>query len=223
MTRIGLMGHSRGGDAVTSFIDYNRTRTDGPRYPLRGGVISLAPVDYERKAPYGMPYMSILPFCDGDVSNLQGARFYERSQYINPGDPFPRIQSSQLGAIHNWYNTVWYADGGADGQGNNDAACGNSAPFASTNVHPHNLRLSGAANPQAIVTRPGTTNGSHDTVKTDNYVIDNDDTFNPPGQHQDLRRPPRGWATRRRSGSRPWRRSSAATSVVRARSSLHDG
>lgn len=178
MTRIGLMGHSRGGDAVTSFIDYNRTRTDGPRYPLRG-VISLAPVDYERKAPYGMPYMSILPFCDGDVSNLQGARFYERSQYVNPGDPFPRIQSSQLGAIHNWYNTVWYADGGADGQNNNDAACGNSSPFTTTNVHPHNLRLSGAANPQAIVPRPGTTNGSHDTAKADNYVIDHDDTFNP--------------------------------------------
>lgn len=50
MTRIGLMGHSRGGDAVTSFIDYNRQRTDGPRYSLRG-VIALAPVDYERKGP----------------------------------------------------------------------------------------------------------------------------------------------------------------------------
>ncbi|MET3961923.1 dienelactone hydrolase [Marmoricola sp. OAE513] len=178
MTRIGLMGHSRGGDAVTSFIDYNRERTDGPRYPLRG-VISLAPVDYERKAPYGTPYMTILPFCDGDVSNLQGARFYERSQYINPKDPFPRIQSSQLGAIHNWYNTVWYADGGADGQANNDAACGNSAPFASTNVHPNNLRLSGSANPKAITARPGSTNGSQDQEKTNNYVIDNDDTYNP--------------------------------------------
>lgn len=177
MTRIGLMGHSRGGDAVTSFIDYNRLRTDGPRYPLRG-VISLAPVDYERKAPYGTPYMTILPFCDGDVSNLQGARFYERSQYINPNDPFPRIQSSQLGAIHNWYNTVWYADGGADGQNNNDAACGNSSPFANTNVHPNNLRLSGSANPLPIVAANDGL-GSHDTDKTNNYVIDNRDTFNP--------------------------------------------
>ncbi|MEO9323170.1 Ig-like domain-containing protein [Nocardioides sp. C4-1] len=163
MTRIGLMGHSRGGDAVTSFMDYNRIRTDGPRYPLRG-VISLAPVDYERKAPYGSPYMTILPFCDGDVSNLQGARFYERSQYIKGDDPFPRIQSSQLGAIHNWYNTVWYADGGADGQNNNDAACGNSAPFAATNVHPNNIRLSGAAS---------------STDPALNYVIDNSDTYNP--------------------------------------------
>ncbi len=163
LTRIGLMGHSRGGDAVTSFMDYNRIRTDGPRYPLRG-VISLAPVDYERKAPYGTPYMTILPFCDGDVSNLQGARFYERSQYVKGDDPFPRIQSSQLGAIHNWYNTVWYADGGADGQNNNDAACGNSAPFANTNIHPNNIRLSGAAS---------------STDPALNYVIDNSDTYNP--------------------------------------------
>jgi hypothetical protein len=178
MTRIGLMGHSRGGDAVTSFIDYNRTRTDGPRYPLRG-VIALAPVDYERKAPYGTPFMSILPFCDGDVSNLQGARFFERSQYINGDDPFPKVQSSQLGAIHNWYNTVWYADGGADGQANNDAACGNSAPFATNNVHPNNLRLSGSANPQPITAVPGDATGSQSQDKTNNYVVNNRDTYNP--------------------------------------------
>jgi hypothetical protein len=174
MTRIGLMGHSRGGDAVTSFIDYNRIRTDGPRYPLRG-VISLAPVDYERKAPYGVPYMTILPMCDGDVSNLQGARFFERSQYINGDDPFPRIQVTQQGAIHNWYNTVWYADGAADGQANNDAACGNSTPFVGTatqapantrniNVHPHNLRLSGAASY---------------TDDSKNYKVDNSATYDP--------------------------------------------
>ncbi|WP_346386279.1 Ig-like domain-containing protein [Nocardioides sp.] len=162
MTRIGLMGHSRGGDAVTSFIDYNRTRTDGPRYPLRG-VISLAPTDYERKAPYGTPYMSILPFCDGDVSNLMGARFFERSQYINGDDPFPRIQSSQLGAIHNWYNTVWFADGAQDGGSRVDAACGNSQPDNANNVQPNNLRLSGAAS----------------YGPPSSYVLDNSDTYNP--------------------------------------------
>lgn len=162
LTRIGLMGHSRGGDAVASFIDYNRIRTDGPRYPLRG-VISLAPVDYERKAPYGTPFMSILPWCDGDVSNLQGARLFERSQYINGADPFPRLQSSQLGANHNWYNTVWVADG-QDGGNVADAACGNSEPTNSANVQPDNLRLSGSAS-------------STDPAR--NYVIDNSDTFNP--------------------------------------------
>ena len=61
-TRIGLMGHSRGGDAITSFLDYNRMRPEpGRRYPIRG-AISLAPVDYERRAPYGSPYMTVLPW-----------------------------------------------------------------------------------------------------------------------------------------------------------------
>jgi hypothetical protein len=131
-TGIGLMGHSRGGDAVTSFIDYNRTRpAPGRRYNL-GGVISLAPVDYERRAPYGMPYMTVLPFCDGDVSNLQGARFFERSQYIDATDPFPRIQVSLLGADHNFFNSVWSAD--ADDQTVVDSACGATAANASTSI-----------------------------------------------------------------------------------------
>lgn len=175
MTRIGLMGHSRGGDAVANFLDYNRIRTDGPRYPIRG-VISLAPVDYERKAPYGMPFMSILPMCDGDVSNLQGARLFERSQYVNPNDPFPRIQVEQVGAIHNWYNSVWYADGGADGQANNDAACGNSYPFATNNVHPHNLRLSGAAYSTSDMT---STSDPSLTDPTKNYLVDDANLLDP--------------------------------------------
>ncbi len=97
-------------------------------------MISLAPVDYERRAPYGMPYLTILPYCDGDVSNLQGARFFERSQYIAPSDPFPRIQMSLLGGNHNWFNTVWFSDP-SDDSGGTDAACAVSQP--------NNIRLSG--------------------------------------------------------------------------------
>lgn len=133
MTRIGMMGHSRGGDAVSSFIDYNRTRpAPGKRYPLRG-VISLAPVDYERRAPSGVPYLTILPHCDGDVSNLQGARMFERGQYVVDGDPFPKIQFSIHGTNHNWFNSVWSADGEDSNSG--DAACSIASP--------NNIRLSG--------------------------------------------------------------------------------
>jgi hypothetical protein len=133
---VGLMGHSRGGDAVTSFIDYNRTRpAPGRRYDI-SGVISLAPVDYERRAPYGMPYMTVLPMCDGDVSNLQGARFFERSQYIDMTDPFPRIQVGLQGANHNFFNSVWSADN--DDQNAADTACGPNAANQSTSI-----RLSG--------------------------------------------------------------------------------
>lgn len=135
MDRVGLMGHSRGGDAVTSFINWNRTRpAPGRRYNLRG-VISLASVDYERSTPWGTPYLSVAPLCDGDVSNLQVARHFERSQYAMPGDPFPRIQQAVLGGNHNWFNSVWYADG--DDSTAVDPACGEVARVATT------IRLSG--------------------------------------------------------------------------------
>lgn len=153
MTRIGLMGHSRGGDAVASFIDYNRTRpAPGVRYPLRA-VISLAPVDYERKAPFGVPTMAVAALCDGDVSNQQGARLFERSQYIKGDDPFPRLLTTIHGANHNWFNSVWFADGDDSSQADNGCR-----PATATNS-----RLSGSAG-----TGPG-----------QNYVIDNSDKLNP--------------------------------------------
>jgi hypothetical protein len=164
MTRIGLMGHSRGGDAVASFALYNQTLPAGERFPLRG-VVSIAPVDYERHAPYGVPYMTMIGTCDGDVSNLQGARLYERSQYQS-NDPYPRIQVLQVGGNHNAYNTVWQAD--ADDSSQKDAACGPDAKEGKGQVptekepgvftpetvigklnadDPHNIRLSGEAGP----------------------------------------------------------------------------
>lgn len=149
--RIGLMGHSRGGDAVSSFIDYNRTRpAPGRRYPGLRGVISLAPVDYERRAPYGVAYMTMVGYCDGDVSNLQGSRLFERSQYIKDGDPYPRLQTMLHGANHNWFNSTWYVDG--DDAGGADAAC-QPLPNA-TNANP--IRLNGGfyTRPNAAA-RPG--------------------------------------------------------------------
>jgi hypothetical protein len=161
MTRIGLMGHSRGGDAVSSFVQYDQTRPAGERFPLRA-VVSIAPVDYERHSPYGVPYMSVFGSCDGDVSNLQGARLYERSQYQN-NDPYPRIQVVQVGGNHDAYNTVWQADG--DDASQLDAACGPDAAGSKgqvpttenglvenvlgslTHTNPHNIRLSGEAGP----------------------------------------------------------------------------
>jgi hypothetical protein len=159
MTRIGLMGHSRGGDVVSSFIQYDQTRPVGERFPLRA-VVSIAPVDYERHAPYGVPYMSVFGSCDGDVSNLQGARLYERSQYEND-DPYPRFQVVQVGGNHDAYNTVWQADG--DDASQPDAACGPDVAGAKgevnkngeevnvlgkpTGIDPHSIRLSGEAGP----------------------------------------------------------------------------
>jgi len=147
MTRIGLMGHSRGGDAVSSFVEYDHTRPVGERYPLRA-VISLAPVDYERHVPYGVPFLALVGTCDGDVSNLQGARLYERTQYA--GDPYPKYQILHVGGNHNAYNSVWQVD--ADDASATDTACGPDVTGQSTNkgklsANIHSIRLSGEAGP----------------------------------------------------------------------------
>lgn len=140
LSRIGLMGHSRGGDAVSSFINYNRVRpAPGRRYNLKG-VIALAPVDYERTQPFGVPYMAISPLCDGDVSNVQAARLFERSQYALDGDPFAKIHLSIHGANHNWFNTVWTFDG--DDSTAADVAC--AAPSSGSTT---TIRLTGEATP----------------------------------------------------------------------------
>jgi hypothetical protein len=171
MTRIGLMGHSRGGDAVSSFVEYDHTRPVGERYPLRA-VISLAPVDYERHVPYGVPFMTVFGSCDGDVSNLQGARLYERSQYI--ADPYPTYQVEQLGGNHDAYNTVWQADG--DDAKAEDAACGpdvtggNGYQGGKATTNTTSIRLSGEAGPHFEALRP---------TEPKPYVINNSEKRNP--------------------------------------------
>jgi len=170
MTRIGLMGHSRGGDAVSSFVEYDHTRPVGERYPLRA-VISLAPVDYERHVPYGVPFMTVFGSCDGDVSNLQGARLYERSQYV--ADPYPTYQVEQIGGNHDAYNTVWQADG--DDASATDAACGpdvtggNGYEGGKLTANTTSIRLSGEAGPHFEVLKG----------ETKPYAIDNSEKLNP--------------------------------------------
>ena len=117
-SRIGLMGHSRGGEAVTRFITHNR----GPlrdRWKLRA-VVALAATDFAKHRPSGVPFAAILPTCDGDVYDLQGAHAFERAE----GDA-PRVQWVVRGTNHNFFNTVWtYDDGGT----NKHSPCNRTAP-----------------------------------------------------------------------------------------------
>jgi large repetitive protein len=170
MSRIGLVGHSRGGDSVSSFLLYNQTRPKGERFPLRA-VVSIAPVDYERHAPYGVPYMTIFGTCDGDVSNLQGARLYQRSLFQND-DPFPRYQVIDVGGDHNGYNTVWQVDED-DGEGA-DAAC-KPAKSIEAAEKGTGIRLSGEAGP--LMGSPGNTLATSGFERV--YVQNNTEKLNP--------------------------------------------
>jgi hypothetical protein len=147
---VGIWGHSRGGEAVTDFVEYNRTRpSPGRKYKL-DAVMAWAPVDYERASVYGtaadgttpapIAYADVLPLCDGDVSDLHGARDYMNSLYptVEPNDPSPKIQFGFQGGDHDYTNTIWASSGSEDGMGYNstnlsgttraDAACGEDEP-----------------------------------------------------------------------------------------------
>ncbi len=145
---IGLMGHSRGGDAVTDFIGYTRNlrvRSGFQRISL-AGVLALAPVNYTaNKMPYGTNYGVLLPACDGDVSTLQGARFFENAKYpTDTGqatDTFAKVQWYVQGTNHNFFNTVWTQDDFSSGS---DPACSRGVD-SSARLTPADQRRVGAA------------------------------------------------------------------------------
>jgi hypothetical protein len=137
LSRIGLMGHSRGGEGVAKAITMNAARTDGPRHAIRS-VFALAPVDFFRQVPVGVTFATLLPYCDGDVYNLQGGWMYDDLRYAAGAGQAHMVLA--LGANHNFYNTVWTAD---DNGGSSDPYCGarGSGRFSPADQQRHGLVL----------------------------------------------------------------------------------
>ncbi|MFI5731895.1 Calx-beta domain-containing protein [Kribbella sp. NPDC051587] len=104
LQNVGLMGHSRGGEGVARAAVVNADR--GGQYGIRA-VLPLAPVDFARSTVPGVAMSVILPACDGDVSDLQGQKFYDDTRYSVTGDTAPRSTVTVLGANHNFFNTEW--------------------------------------------------------------------------------------------------------------------
>jgi len=104
LTRIGTMGHSRGGEGVV----WHRTVDEERANPYGiDAVLALAPVDFTRATINNVTFAVMLPTCDGDVSDLQGVHFYDDSRYNVPGDPTPKHTVTVFGANHNFFNKVW--------------------------------------------------------------------------------------------------------------------
>src|SRR4029453_4030550 len=78
----------------------------GPPYHINA-VFPLAPVDFSRPVANNVPIDVLLPYCDGDVSDLQGVHFYDDARYLVPGDLTPKHHLLVMGANHNFFNTVW--------------------------------------------------------------------------------------------------------------------
>ncbi len=103
LSRVVLVGHSRGGEGV------NRASIQIPLdapYRVVGQVL-LAPTDFgTQTAPY-VPTVTVLPYCDGDVSDLQGQRFTDSARDLAANDTSLKSSVMVLGANHNFFNTEW--------------------------------------------------------------------------------------------------------------------
>ncbi|MGZ0151728.1 Calx-beta domain-containing protein [Kribbella sp. WER1] len=104
LQNVGLMGHSRGGEGVARAAVLNADR--GGQYGIRA-VLPLAPTDFARATVPGVAMSVVLPYCDGDVSDLEGQQFYDDTRYSVGGDTAPRSTVTVLGADHNFFNTEW--------------------------------------------------------------------------------------------------------------------
>lgn len=104
LQNVGLMGHSRGGEGVARAAVLNADR--GGQYGIRA-VLPLAPTDFARATVPGVAMSVLLPYCDGDVSDLQGQKFYDDTRYSITGDTAPRSTVTVLGTNHNFFNTEW--------------------------------------------------------------------------------------------------------------------
>ncbi len=127
MQRIGTMGHSRGGEGVARHFLYNQSL--GSPYGVKA-VLPLAPTDFSRWQDLGVPLQVVLPYCDGDVSDLQGVHYYDDARYGLAGDPAAKDYVLVLGANHNFFNTVWTPPGAGafdDWSSTSDTQCGTVA------------------------------------------------------------------------------------------------
>ncbi|MFB7866127.1 alpha/beta hydrolase family protein [Streptomyces sp. NPDC056069] len=113
LSRVLLVGHSRGGEGV------NRAAVDslyappadqdayrGPvRWKIRGNVL-IGPTIFGQNPAPDVPSATLLPGCDGDVSDLQGQIYADGTRGVSQG---AALHSSVyvVGANHNYFNSEW--------------------------------------------------------------------------------------------------------------------
>ena len=131
LSNVVLVGHSRGGEGV------NRASLDLPvdeGYQVTGQVL-IGPTDFGFQAAPATPTVTILPYCDGDVSDLQGQNFTDDGRDVTAdptGDLAFHSSVLVMGADHNFFNTEWTPGLSAapsfDDWGDRDRTCGSASP-----------------------------------------------------------------------------------------------
>lgn len=122
--KVMTVGHSRGGEGV------NRAAVKaaaGDPFRIIGQVL-IAPTDFARQVAVGVPTTVLLPYCDGDVSDLQGQQYVDQGARLVQGDRSLKTSVLILGANHNFFNTQWtpqqaVAPANDDASGGGDPQC----------------------------------------------------------------------------------------------------
>jgi hypothetical protein len=113
MSKVFLMGHSRGGEGVSrAAMD---TLTPPPaaqdgyhgavRWTIRG-MLLIGPTIFGHDPVPDVPSATILPGCDGDVFDLQGQMFVDATRGVSKGKAL-HSALYVIGANHNFFNTEW--------------------------------------------------------------------------------------------------------------------
>jgi hypothetical protein len=115
-SQLGMMGHSRGGEGVRAA--YEQFRDPSSPWPRRIGdnvvfraLFEIGPVDGQTSRVLnadGVAWNVLLPMCDGDVSDLQGVKPFDRMLLLR-SELRETSKSTYVawGTNHNYFNSEW--------------------------------------------------------------------------------------------------------------------
>ncbi|GGP46215.1 alpha/beta hydrolase family protein [Streptomyces melanogenes] len=112
-SRVLLVGHSRGGEGVNraalDSLYAPPADQDGYRGPVRWnirGTVLIGPTVFGQNPAPDVPSLTVLPGCDGDVSDLQGEIYVDGTRGVSRG---AALHSAvyMVGANHNFFNSEW--------------------------------------------------------------------------------------------------------------------
>jgi hypothetical protein len=98
-----LVGHSRGGEGADRA---SLNLPSGTGYQVTGQVL-IGPTDFGFQAAPFTPTITVLPYCDGDVSDLQGQNFTDDVRDLTSGPIAFHSSILVMGANHNFFNSEW--------------------------------------------------------------------------------------------------------------------
>ncbi len=138
LSHVLLVGHSRGGEGVNrAALDSlypPPAAQDGYHGPVRWtirGLVLIGPTVFGQNPVPDVPSATILPGCDGDVSDLEGEVYVDGTRAVSRGTAL-HSAVYVIGANHNFFNSEWTPgqatapaqDDFGDDPGHPDPVCG---------------------------------------------------------------------------------------------------